>query len=73
MSLDLAALYRHARLWKELEALAADTFGRFRELCGDFEAIAALGLWVDAVEARRGVKAAITAAREKIEARMGRR
>ncbi len=72
VSLDLAALYRAAGRWKELEALAADTFGRFRELCADFEAIAALSLWVDAVEARRGVKAAITAARETIEARMAR-
>ncbi len=69
VSLDLAALYRAGGRWAELEALAADTFGRFRELAADFEAIAALSLWVDAVEARRGVKAAIAAAREVVEAR----
>ncbi len=72
VSLDLAAEYRHARRWKELEALAADTFDRFRELCGDFEAIAALSLWVDAVQARRGVKTAIEVARETITTRMAR-
>ncbi len=71
-SLDLAALYRAGERWAELETLAADTFGRFRELAADFEAIAALSLWVDAVEARRGVEAAITAARETLEARKGR-
>ncbi len=72
VSLDLAALYRAGERWKELEDLAADTFGRFRELCADFETIGALSLWVDAVQARRGVKAAITAARETVETRMGR-
>ncbi|MCP3960497.1 MAG: hypothetical protein GY719_21845, partial [bacterium] len=72
VSLDLAALYRAGERWGELEDLAADTFGRFRELAADFEAIAALSLWVDAVEARRGVKAAIAAAREKLEARKAR-
>ncbi len=72
VSLDLAALYRDGERWGELEALAADTFGRFRELAADFEAIAALSLWVDAVEAHRGVKAAIAAARETLEARKGR-
>ncbi|MCP3963180.1 MAG: hypothetical protein GY719_35520, partial [bacterium] len=56
----------------ELEDLAADTFGRFRELCADFEAIGALSLWLDAVQARRGVQAAITAARETVEARKAR-
>ncbi len=71
-SLDLATLYRAGERWAELEALAADTFGRFRELAADFEAIAALSLWVEAVEARRGVSAAIAAARETLEARKAR-
>ncbi len=70
VSLDLAALYRAGERWQELHDLAADTFRRFRELCGDFEAIAALGLWVDAVKARRGVATAIEGAREVIAARM---
>ncbi|MCP3959661.1 MAG: hypothetical protein GY719_17570 [bacterium] len=69
VSLDLAAVYRARRQWADLETLAADTFRRFRELCGDFEAIAALSLWVDAVEARDGAAAAIEAAREVLEAR----
>ncbi len=70
VSLDLAALYRAGERWEELEDLAADTFGRFRELCADFEAIGALSLWVDAIEARRGVKAAIAGTREVVAARM---
>ncbi|MCP3957078.1 MAG: hypothetical protein GY719_04435 [bacterium] len=69
VSLDLAALYRASGQWAELETLAADTFRRFRELCGDFEAIAALSLWVDAVEARKGAAAAIDTARGVLEAR----
>ncbi len=81
VSLDLAALYRADERWKELETLAADTFGRFCELCADFEAIAALSLWVEAVKTdaagqaiggRRGVKTAIAAAREVVEARKAR-
>ncbi len=72
VSLDLAALYRADGRWKELEELAADTFDRFCDLCADFEAIVALSLWVDAVEARRGVKAAIAGAREVVTARMAR-
>jgi len=72
VSLDHGSLLRAGERWEELEALAADTFGRFRELCADFEAIAALSLWVDAVKARRGAAAAITAAREVLEARKAR-
>ncbi len=69
VSLDLAALYRARGEWTALAEIAADTFRRFRELCGDFEAIAALSLWVDAVEARKGAAAAIDAARGVLEAR----
>ncbi len=72
VSLDLAALYRAGERWEELEDLAADTFRHFRELAADHEAIAALSLWVDAVQARRGVEAAIDAARETLEARKAR-
>ncbi len=72
VSLDLAALYRVDERWEELEDLAANTFDRFCELCADFEAIAALSLWVESVEARKGVKAAIAAAREVVTARMAR-
>ena len=69
VSLDLATLYRVDERWEELEDLAADTFGRFRELCADFETITALSLWVEAVQARSGVEAAIATAREVVEAR----
>ncbi len=72
VSLELAALYRLYGQWEELEALAEDTFRRFRELCGDFEAISALSLWVDAVHAREGAEAAIDAAQKTIQARMPR-
>ncbi len=72
VSLDLASLYRTGEQWELLDTLAVDTFGRFRELCGDYEAIAALSMWVDAVEARQGVSAAIGKAREKVEARRSR-
>ena len=69
VSLDLATLYRAGEEWEKLEALAADTFRRFRELAADYEAIAALSLWVDAVQARKGVEAAIEAARQVLEDR----
>ncbi len=69
VSLDRAALHGLFGEWEDLEDLAADTFARFCELAADVEAIAALSLWVEAVEARRGVRAAIDAAREVLEAR----
>ncbi len=69
VSLDLAALHRECGEWPELEALAADTYKRFRELSGNTQSIAALSLCVDAARARRGAAAAITAARETVEAR----
>ncbi len=72
VSLDLCALHRDCGEWSELETLAADTYRRFRELSGNTQAIAALSLCVDAARAGRGVKAAIAAARELVEARMAR-
>ncbi len=72
VSLDLAVLYRADGRWKEVEDLAVDTFDRFCELCADFEAIAALNLWVEAAEARKGVNAAIDAAREVVASKMPR-
>ncbi len=70
VSLDLCALHRSCGEWSELEALAADTYRRFRELSGNTQAVAALSLVVDAVRARRGASAAIAAAREVVEARV---
>ncbi len=72
VSLDLAALYRLWGQWEELETLAKDTFRRFRELSGDFEAISALSLWLDAVRARKGATAAIKTAQRTVKARMPR-
>ena len=67
VSLDLAALYRTWNQWEDLETLAADTSRRFNELCADVEATAALLLWVEAVENRKGAAAAIDAARKVLE------
>ncbi len=72
VSLDLAALYRAGEGSGELGALAADTSGRSRGRCAAFPSPAAFGLGGEAAEARHGVKAAIAAAREKLEARKGR-
>ncbi len=72
VSLELAAIYRLWGQWGDLEALAEDTFRRFRELSGDYEAISALSLWLDAVLAREGAEAAIDAAQKTIQARMPR-
>ena len=69
VSLDLAALYRRRGKWDPLEDLAKSTFDHFRELAADYESIAALSLWVNAVEARKGVEAAIEAARRVLEDR----
>ncbi len=71
-ALELATLYRAGEEWEQLQDLAGDTFRRFCELEADHQSIAALSLWVDAVEARRGVEAAIAAARETLEARKAR-
>ncbi len=72
VSLDLAVVYRVAHRWEDLETLAEDTLGRFCSLSGDCEAIAALNLWAEAVEARRGIRALISAAQETIAARKAR-
>ncbi len=53
VALDRSALLRSARRWPELEELAADTFRRFRRLEADGEAVAALRLWLEAIEARK--------------------
>ena len=67
VSLELATLYRTWVQWDDLETIAADTFRCFCELSGDCEAIAALSLWVEAVENRKGAAAAIDAARKVLE------
>ncbi len=72
VSLELAAIYRLWGQWEDLETLAEDTFRRFRELSGDYEAISALSLWLDAVRARKGAAAAIDAAQRTVQARMPR-
>ncbi len=57
VSLDLCALHRDCDEWPELEALAADTYRRFRALSGNTQAIAALSLCVDAARARLALSA----------------
>ena len=72
VGLDLAALHRDNGEWPELEAIAADTYQRFKRLSGNTEAVAALSLCVTAARARRGAGAAITTAQDVIAARMAR-
>ena len=48
-SLDLSGLLHNEGRWAELRTIAAETFERFRELREDTEALAALGLWREAV------------------------
>ncbi len=69
VALDRSALLRFARRWPELEQLAADTFRRFRQLEADSEALAALRLWLDAVEARQLTEELINDVGSKLEER----
>ncbi len=70
VSLDIAGIHRLYGQWHELEALAEDTFRRFRELSGDFESISALGLWLEAAQAREGARVAMSDAQQTLQARM---
>lgn len=72
VSLDLAALLQRQDRWKELEDLAADTFGRFRMLAADTEATAAISMWMDAVRAKKLQKELVGEVRDKLEERMWR-
>ena len=71
VALDLCALLHFFGEWEELADLALETFQRFRELSGHSETVAALSLILDAIRARKGIEAAITAARRVVEARIG--
>ncbi len=51
VALDLSALYLRERRWSELRALAAETLELATRLKVDTEALAALRLWAQAVEA----------------------
>ncbi len=70
VSLDLAGLYRFFGQWADLEAVAADTFRRFRELSGDSQAVAALSLWLDGAVMRTLTDETMAEARKTIMARM---
>ncbi len=72
VSLDIAGILRLYGQWQELEGLAEDTFRRFRELSGDFEAISAIGLWLESAQAREGAGVAIAKAERTLQARMPR-
>ncbi len=69
VGLDLAQLYRDLGRWGELLELALETLQRFRILSGDTQAVAALGLIVDAARAQVNVEAVIVAARETVQKR----
>ncbi len=69
VSLDLAQLYRDLARWDELLKLALETLQRFQILSGDTQAVAALGLIIDAVRAKGDVETVIAAARETLRRR----
>ncbi len=71
VSLDLAQLYRDLGRWDELLEISLETLQRFRILSGDTQAVAALGLIVDAVHAKGNVESVIAAAREVVRKRQG--
>ncbi len=72
VGLDLSELLKREQRWPELEDLAAETFGRFRLLSADTEAIAALSQWMDAVRAKRLDREVVTDVRQRLEGRMWR-
>ncbi len=72
VGLELAALYRFQRRWPELEELASEIYQQFRELREDTETVAALRLWLDAIEARTLSEELLLEVRTQIEARMPR-
>lgn len=72
VSLDLSALLRFERRWAELEELTDETYGRFRELREDTEALASLRLWIEAAQMRTLTEELISEVKEKIEAQMRR-
>ena len=49
-TLDLSGLLYVQGRWAELEVYAREAFERFREVAADEEALAALKLWLEAVE-----------------------
>ena len=67
VALDLSLIHHRHGEWVELEALAAETYTRFRELSSDTEALAALKLWRDGAGMRALSEANIVSARDKIE------
>ena len=72
VSLDLSGLYRFQKRWLELEELAAETYRRFRDLREDGESLAALKLWLEAVQSRSLSEELISEVKTTLEARMRR-
>lgn len=70
VALDLSSLLRFAGRWLELEKLAAETCGHFQTLSEDVEALAALGLWLDASRERKLTEGLVFEVRSKLEARI---
>ncbi len=69
VALDLSKLLRFAGRWPELEELAAETFGHFRTLSEDVEALAALRLWLDASRERGLTEDLLSDVKTRLEAR----
>ncbi len=72
VGLDLAALYRFQKRWPELEELASEIYTQFLNLREDTETLAALRLWLDAVEARTLTEELLAEVKTQIESRMPR-
>lgn len=70
VALELSALWRMEGRWRSLKGLAAETFRCFQTLAGDSEALAALSLWLDAVNAQALTVGMIRETQAVIEARM---
>lgn len=68
VGLELAALYRFQRRWPELEAMASEIYEQFCELREDTEALAALKLWLEAVEARTLTEELIADVKARLQA-----
>ncbi len=69
-ALELSELWRRWGEWQKLRKLAARTYARFRELSADSEAIAALGLWLNASRTESLTAEIIQESQRIIEARM---
>ncbi len=70
VALELSVPLHQEGRWSELEELAADTWKRFRLLSADTQAIAALSVWMDAVQMKKLDECLISESRTKLQGRL---